>query len=110
MSPIEFFNTVALVESVMNEILKYLVAPVLSGAVLVAMFKYIITKLKLKNDEKKISDFLKGDKQYTFRSVHAIASNVNLSEARVREVCGNSKIFKRNELEKESWKLVESPN
>ena len=59
---------------------------------------------KMTEDTNKIISLLdNGD--YDFRSTHAIASNTNLSEDRVRALCSKNRQIRRNENEKESWTL-----
>ena len=62
-----------------------------------------------KKDTNKILSFLeesKNDTDLEFRSNHAISSETDLTEDRVRKLCSKSKRIKRNANEKESWKLV----
>jgi hypothetical protein len=62
------------------------------------------------NDSGKISVFLrksKRDGKYTFRSTEAISSNTVIEETKVAKLCARDKRFKRNEKEKQSWRLVE---
>jgi len=40
-----------------------------------------------------------------FRNTYRIASEVNLTEDRVRYICSNSKEIKRNEKKDEVWSL-----
>jgi CRISPR/Cas system CSM-associated protein Csm2 small subunit len=79
-------------------------------AIIIGAFTMIVNRLKFKRDEKKIITFLKKSNQktsHTFRSTHAIVSDTNLSENRVRKICSLSKQIRRNQKEKESWTLVE---
>ena len=41
----------------------------------------------------------------TFRSVHAISSDLNIDKERVTYICDNSKYIRRNTKEKTSWTL-----
>ena len=62
-----------------------------------------------KKDTGKIVFFLRNSKattDNTFRSNHAISSGTNISEERVRNLCSKCEKIKRNELEKESWRLI----
>ena len=69
----------------------------------------IIKMVKDKSDTNKIISYLQESLKttdYKFRSNHAITSDTNLSEERVRNLCSKSKAIKRNTSEKESWQLV----
>lgn len=68
----------------------------------------IIGWLKFKRDEKIVTEFLKNsgiETRHTFRTTQAISSATNLSEERIGKVCSKSTMIKRNQKEKESWKL-----
>lgn len=65
-------------------------------------------KVNFSIDEAQIIKFLKSTLNETdksFRTTHRIASEVNRTEARVREVCSNSKKIRRNQLAEEIWTL-----
>ena len=74
----------------------------------------IVKMIKDKSDTNKIISYLQASlktSDYKLRSNHAIASETNLSEERVRNLCSKSTAIKRNTNEKESWQLVnESKN
>ena len=79
-------------------------------SLIVALFIWIIAVIKAKIDSRKILSFLKNSRitaKYNFRSTYAIASDVKLSEDRVRKLCPTIKGIKRSQKEKESWKLEE---
>ena len=60
-------------------------------------------------DGNKIYAFLLQSKtgtEWTFRSTHAISSHTKISESRVEELCSKHPKIKRNENEKQSWKLI----
>lgn len=64
--------------------------------------------LKFKRDEKIVARFLKDsgvETNHRFRSTQALSSATNLSEERIRKVCSKSTRIRRNQKEKESWKL-----
>ena len=68
----------------------------------------ILGWLKFKRDEKIVTKLLKNsgvESSHTFRTTHAISSATNLSEERIRKVCSKSSMIRRNQKEKESWKL-----
>jgi len=70
----------------------------------------IIKMIKDKSDTNKIISCLQNSLKttdHTFRSNHAIASDTNLSEERVRKICSKAKEIKRNTNEKESWQLLD---
>lgn len=60
-------------------------------------------------DSKKIYDFMLKSKlgsEFTFRSTEAISSATKISEKRVSALCSKHPKIKRNEKEKQSWKLI----
>jgi hypothetical protein len=60
-------------------------------------------------DGKKIYTFLLQSKtgtEWTFRSTQAISSHTKISESRVEAICSKHPKIKRNEKEKQSWKLT----
>ncbi|RZJ43269.1 MAG: hypothetical protein EON87_12560 [Brevundimonas sp.] len=59
-----------------------------------------------KRDGENIRRFLASSTD-RFRSTHAIAAAVRLSEERVAKLCANHPRIRRNELEKQSWRLVD---
>jgi CRISPR/Cas system CSM-associated protein Csm2 small subunit len=68
----------------------------------------ILGWLKFKRDEKIVTKVLKNigaETSHTHRTTHAISSATNLSEERIRKVCSKSSMIRRNQKEKESWKL-----
>lgn len=76
------------------------------GVLILGLFGWI----KFKRDEKIVTDFLKKsgvETNHTFRSTHAISSATNLSEERIRKVCSKCSRIRKNQKEKESWKLSE---
>ena len=61
-------------------------------------------------DSGKIYAFLRNSKKegkYIFRSTEAISSNTGVEETKVAKLCARDKRFKRNEKEKQSWRLEE---
>lgn len=88
--------------------------PILVGIVSGIAVIIIISIAKMakdKSDTNKIISFLQTSLNTTdhkFRSNHAISSDTNLPEERVRILCSKSKKIKRNTNEKESWQLVDT--
>lgn len=76
----------------------------------VAILMWVVKVIRDAKHTQSILKFLRNSKEsteFSFRSNYAIASATNLSEDRVRKLCSKSKKIKRNEKEKESWKLIE---
>ena len=77
---------------------------------LIAAFVFsVINIIRFKVYESKIVDYLlksRRDTPHSFRSTNAISSDINLSEDRIRKVCGKSKKVRRNQKSKESWCLT----
>ena len=68
-----------------------------------------IKKVKDRLDLKKVCDFLRSDRRYTYRTTAAIAKGTVLSVERVREVVSLfPKYIRRNVRERESWTLTET--
>lgn len=62
------------------------------------------------SDSKEIYNFLlssKTETDFTFRSTEAISSHTKIPESRVAELCSKHTKVKRNEKEKQSWRLIE---
>ncbi len=75
------------------------------GAILFALIIWGVGFVRFRIDETKIVKFIRGS-EYTFRSTEAIVASTNLSKSRVEHVCSKSKSIRRNEKERESWKVV----
>ena len=56
------------------------------------------------NDRRKIYRVLAQSK-YEFLATHAISSKTKIAESRIPELMSNNRKFKRNELEKQSWRI-----
>ncbi len=83
---------------------------IVSGIAVIIIIGFV-KMVKNKSDTNKIISFLQTSLNttgYTFRSNHAISSDTNLPEERVRNLCSKSKKIKRNTNEKESWQLVDA--
>ena len=62
-----------------------------------------------RRDSKRIYDFMlksNSETDFTFRSTEAISSATKIPEKRVSGVCSKHPKVKRNEKEKQSWKLI----
>lgn len=85
---------------------------ILSGVIAAVLFALVIWLLRTarwRQAEAAIVAFLaksEGGGKYQFRNTHAIASGLNMEEQVVRAVCGKSRKIKRNQKEKESWRLA----
>ena len=83
-----------------------------SGLVVAAVAAIVGAAWKWKHDRKdsgKIYDFLlksKSGTDFTFRSTEAISSATKIPEKRVALLCSKHPKIKRNEKEKQSWKLI----
>ncbi len=61
------------------------------------------------NDSQAIYNFLLSSKtgtDFTFRSTEAISSHTKIPEKRVASLCSGHPKIRRNEKEKQSWRLV----
>ena len=59
-------------------------------------------------DSKKIYDFLRNstaEGKWEFRTTQAICAATKISENRIAELCARHPKIKRNEKERESWRL-----
>jgi hypothetical protein len=56
-------------------------------------------------DEKRCYKFIKNNTAFGYWSTRRIASETNLTEGRVNQVCSASKRIVRNKNEKETWSL-----
>jgi hypothetical protein len=81
-----------------------LVSAVVAGLILAGL-AWTIKKLKDRSDSQRIYKFI-SDSDQTFRTTHAISSETHIPESRVAELCSQDKRIKRNELEKQSWRIA----
>ena len=81
-----------------------LVSAIVAGLIL-AWLAWMIKKLKDKSGSQRIYKFISNSDQ-TFRSTAAISSAMHIPESRVAELCSKDKRIKRNELEKQSWRIA----
>lgn len=79
-------------------------------AIILALIFWVVSKYKNLSDRKKIYEFLLNSAtktDYTFRSTQVISSNTKIAESRVEELCIKHPKIKRNENEKQSWRIIE---
>lgn len=79
-------------------------------AIILALIFWVVSKYKNLSDSKKIYEFLLNSAtktDYTFRSTQVISSNTKIAESRVEELCIKHPKIKRNENEKQSWRIIE---
>jgi len=81
-----------------------LVSAIVAGLILAAL-AWIVKKLKDRSDSQRIYRFI-SDSEQTFRTTAAISSATHIPESRVAELAPEDKRIKRNELEKQSWRIV----
>lgn len=98
----------------MTEALQYISNNNLASALVAAVIFAIVGGLRkwYKNyrDSKKILDFMlrsKAETNFTFRSTEVISADTKISESRVADLCSKHPKIKRNEKEKQSWRLVD---
>jgi hypothetical protein len=86
------------------------IASALVVAVILGALAWLNKWRKDRRDSNKIYQFLIGSAKQTsfqFRSTEAISSDTGIPEDRVANLCSRNKKIKRNEKEKQSWRLVE---
>lgn len=77
-----------------------------AAAAFLAVLGWLWKRFETHRTREKIRGFLReGD--YEFRSTEAISAATNLSAARVEQICAGDPMIRRNQLEKESWKIEE---
>jgi hypothetical protein len=87
--------------------------PILSGLAVAAILGFLAWLNKWRKDRRdnnKIYQYLIKSAQqtsYEFRSTEAISSDTGIPEDRVANLCSRHKKIKRNEKEKQLWKLRE---
>lgn len=87
-----------------NPLVSAIVAALISAGIL-----WLIKEIKDNKDSQAIYQFLLGSKEkteYTFRSTAAISSATKIPELKIAKLCSRNKKIKRNELEKQSWKVA----
>lgn len=98
----------------MTEAIQFISSNNLASALVAAAILAIIGgawKWRLdRRDSKKILDFMlksKAETDFTFRSTEAIASHTKICESRVAHLCSKHPRIKRNEKEKQSWRIAD---
>ncbi len=84
-----------------------LVSAILAGLIL-ALIAWLVAYARARRDRSAIHAFLQrstADGQFTFRTTHAIAAATKIPEARVAELCSRHPNIKRNEQERQSWRI-----
>ncbi len=82
------------------------------AAIIVAIagaLAWLFKWLQDKRDKDKIYKFLRRsakERGWVFRTTHAISSGTKIPGNRVSKLCNRDKRIKRNEKEKESWRLI----
>lgn len=82
----------------------------LVAATLIGIFSWFVKFTRDSRDKEKIYKYLQQSRlntDYTFRSTEAISSDTKIPENRVAELCSRHPSIKRNEKEKQSWRLTE---
>lgn len=86
-----------------------LIAELLAAA-LVGLVVYAVKYYRDWRDSRAIYNYMQSSKKtspHTFRSTQAIASEVHMTETRVADLCGKHPGIKRNQKEKQSWRLAD---
>lgn len=98
----------------MTEALQFIsnnnLASALVAAAILAIVGGIWQSNRDRRDSKKIFDFMlksKAETGFTFRSTEAISSDTKIPEARVADLCSKHPKIKRNEKNKQSWRIVD---
>jgi hypothetical protein len=81
----------------------------IAAAAIVGLVGWLWRCYRNSRDSKLIYNFLlnsTSETEFSFRSTEAIASDTKISESRVAELCIKHPKIKRNEKEKQSWRLV----
>jgi hypothetical protein len=89
--------------------IKELAAGVAIVVVIAGTLVWLFKWFQNKSDREKIRKFLRRsvkEKGWAFRTTHAISSGTKIPEPRVSKLCRRDKRIKRNEKEKESWRLI----
>ncbi len=97
------------VSAIIDIISNHQLVSAIVAAVVLALLGRAFTLYCDRGDSAKIYDFLLKSKQemdFTFRSTEAISSATKISEKRVAELCSKHPKIKRNEREKQSWRLI----
>ena len=98
-----------IVDLVNNNLLVSAIVAALVAAAIIAVLTWTLKSYRDRRDSRKIFDFLlksKDGTNYCFRSTAAISSDTKIPENRVAELCSRHPKIKRNEKEKQSWRLM----
>lgn len=82
----------------------------LAAAAIIGLFGWAWRAWHNRKDSKAIYDFLvtsKSGTSYSFRSTEAISSHTKIPEERAAMLCSRHPNIRRNEMEKQSWALVD---
>ncbi len=82
----------------------------LIAALLVAAVAGLWRLYRNSRDGKRIYEYLKhsaSETGYVFRSTEAISAHTKMPEGRVADLCAKHPKIKRNEKEKQSWRLAD---
>jgi hypothetical protein len=85
-------------------------ASALVAAAILAMVGCVWKWHRDRRDSKKILDFMlksKAETDFTFRTTKAISSHTKISENRVADLCAKHSRIRRNEKEKQSWRIID---
>ena len=85
-----------------------LVSAVVAGLI-VALVTWLFVYFRARRDRNTIYAFLRQSAEgtdFTFRTTHAIAAATRIPEARVAELASRDTRLKRNEQERQSWRIV----
>jgi hypothetical protein len=93
-------------DSLLEMIFENPLGSTLAAAAVVAFLGWTISSLKDWRDGEKIYRLLKSSTD-RFRSTHALAAGTRLAESRVAALCSKHSRIRRNELEKQSWRLTD---
>jgi hypothetical protein len=80
------------------------------GALVILVLRWLWSWGQNKRDSDAIYRFMLASKQggqFTFRSTQAISAQTRIAESRVEQLCSRHPKIRRNEREKQSWRLVE---
>ena len=80
----------------------------LASAAIIGLVGLVWRALRDRRDSRLIISFLGNSRdhtEYTFRSTEAISAHTNLREDRVAKLCARHTRIRRNEKEKQSWRL-----
>ncbi len=87
---------------------KEIAAGVAIAVAIAGLFLWLIQWVKDRRDTDKIYKFLlrsSKERGWAFRTTRAISSATNIPTERVSGLCGRDKRIRRNEKEKESWRI-----